>query len=426
MKNIVFIGNSSAFVSCIQAIREKDKDSAITILTHDGSYPYRRSILPDIIGKEVSVEDLSCQPKSFYKEYNVRVILNRTLSCINLQRKRIYTEEKQQLTFDYLILSGLPEGSYLSPLKGVKKEGVYSLRKIQHVDKLMKELPFFESVFIQSSSFSSLRLAAVLIKQGKEVYLLSENNSFLSDLFNEEDKNNLLTSLSQGRLHIIENAGIREILGDSEVKAVRLSSGRIYGVQRVILGEIPENVKFLDNSDLKAIDGFFDVDRNYQTQTKGVFMIDALSCRHENDLWDDFVTEEALEGEGIKVAESIVEGVCVYNVKTVIQSVDIEEHKFIIVYSTDTKNLKTIRVFSNREENKYFCLYADGTGVIYLAYLINCEESVEIVKSLIENKEKLEDVNLSDEWDQGDSVSINTNKKMDVSYEEGFINEVGV
>ena len=245
MSKLLVLGSSPAAVKAIELIRANDQDIEITVIIYEGTYPYKRDIFPEVIKKNASVEDIYCRDKKFYEENKINVIPGQTVTRINLKTRKIYTEEKVQYDFDQIILAETPQGTKLTSLKGGNKEGIYALRKIQYVDKLIKELPFYDTVVLESNTFAGLQAAEALIKHGKEVYLIVPEDSPFRIVKDDEKREVIQNSLKESKLHIIDNASIEEILGDAELKAVRLSSGKVLAADIVVLGELKDDLKLL-------------------------------------------------------------------------------------------------------------------------------------------------------------------------------------
>ena len=304
MNKIIVLGNSPAAVKAIENIRAHDKESSIFIIAHDGSYPYKREIFSAVIAKEASVEDIYYRDKKFYKDHHIEVILDKTVTRINFKRKKIFTEQKEQYAYDQLILAELPDATKLTDIKGGHKEGVYSLRKIKYIDKLIKEVPLIDVIAIQSHTPAGLQAAAALLKLNKEIYLLSTNDNAVKEIQDHALKNYIETCIHQEKLHCV-NDTIEEILGDTVLKAVKLNTGKVLGCQAVILGELPENLKLLDDAHINVEDAKVKVDDYFRTSLQDVYAVDALVEHTKNDAWHDFVSSEYLEQQGHKCAEGI-------------------------------------------------------------------------------------------------------------------------
>lgn len=306
MKKLVVLGSSPAAIKAVDLVLEKSSDFDITILLHEESCPYKRDLFTDMLAKKVSVDDIFCHARKYYKDKGINIVNDKSVSRINLKTRKIYTEQKQQFDFDNLILAEMPEGKKLTEIKGGNKEGIYSLRKIKYVDRIIKEMPFFETVIIQSDTFAGWQQAQMFVEAGKEVYLVVPKRSLLACVKDEQAQCQLRETLSQKNLFIIENNMIEEILGEAQLKAVRLSSGKVIGADIVVLGEVTEDVKMIEEFHPNLNEGRLVVDERYCTNIDGVFAVDAMCWRSDYSMWSDFAATALLEKEGRCVAAALI------------------------------------------------------------------------------------------------------------------------
>lgn len=401
MKKLVILGNSPAAVTVIDAIIEKKADFEVTLINHEGSYPYRRDLFMAMLAKKVSTEDIFCHERKFYKANNVSVINDLPVSRINLKTRKIYTEQKKQFDFDYLILAELPEGTKLSDIKGANKEGIYSLRKIHYVDKIIKEMPFFETVVIQSDSFAGLQQAEMFAKAGKEVYLVVPSSSPFGRIADESLQSQLREKLAEKNLFIVEGNTIEEVLGDNQVKAVRLSSGKVLAADLVVLGELDEDLKMISEFEPQLQDGHLLVDANHRTNIENVFAVDALSSSHSNQWWSDFADSKCLSQEGQAVAAALLENECEKQSFVVEQSFSLGDVTLDFVFRSDDLDSKQQAWFT--DSNRSGLIEAYGyEGQLYAAYLINASGKKEAIKEFILNGVSTDSVGDTLQWFSAD------------------------
>ncbi len=384
MSKLLVLGSSPAAVRAVELIRANDKDIDITIITFEGSFPYKRDVFPDVMQKKASVEDIYCRDKKFYEDNNIEVLTGKQITRVNLKTRKIYTEEKEHFDFDQIILAELPEGVKLTPVKGGNKEGIYALRKIKYINKLIKELPFFDTVVIQSDTFAGLKAAEALVNLGKEVYLVIPSQSPFGIIFNAEARASVLGAVAENNLHIVEDASIEEILGDAELKAVRLSSGKVLAADIVVLGEIKERLKIVDEFDLNILDGDIVVDDHYRTNISGVFAVDGLVAHHAHKWWSDFSLTKSLEDQGAKVA-ALITGQP-YDAETFIadKRFRLGDVSISFLHGSHVNATDGCGCFTNASGDGFVGVLTHE-GTVKAALLINSEEHRDAVKELIIN-----------------------------------------
>lgn len=271
MKKIFILGSSPAGVSAAENIRAKDQESEITIVGFDGVYPYDRCRFPEFIAEDASTDQILFKPKDFYEQNRITVMLDKNISRINLKRKCIFTEEKEQYSYDVLIITDVP--SYKFPdIKGTNKSGVYGLNRFSDINKISNLIPLIESVVIEDDSFVGLQLATALVKRKKDVYLLGKTFNNLK----EEIRNWIVPLFEEKGLHILMNNTVSEILGDGDAKAVRLASGKVLSSDVIILGNTYADLRILGDSSW-AESQSISIDEQFKTNVEDVYALDNVT-----------------------------------------------------------------------------------------------------------------------------------------------------
>ena len=97
MKQFVIIGNSAAGIAAVEALRKKDKESKITVIS-DEDYPsYCRCLISYYLAGELKEEKILYRPESFYKENNIELSLNKKVIRVGPLKNRVICEDKSQL-----------------------------------------------------------------------------------------------------------------------------------------------------------------------------------------------------------------------------------------------------------------------------------------------------------------------------------------
>lgn len=293
MRKILVLGSSIAGVRAIEEIRQADLDSEATILA-DAHYPYDRSLFLPVITKEVEYKKIFYKPSDFYEKNRIQVLLDRKISRINLKKNRITTEDKQQFDYEVLIIADAP-GYKLPDIKGVHKNGVYPFRQLKEIDQILDVLPLMDTVVIQSDSARGLSIAAAFLKKDKEVICIISTEQIAQEWL----------AAHAGQKIVIYQNPITEILGEGDVKAVRLSSGKVLAAQMVIFPEAKGDFKLFADSPLK-INNKICVNEQFQAGVEGVFAVDA-ACEYPaaGSSNADSLPVAVLEQQGATVAAAL-------------------------------------------------------------------------------------------------------------------------
>jgi nitrite reductase (NADH) large subunit len=249
MEKFVLIGQSAEFLPAIDVLRSTKPDAEITIISCDGHLPYDRCRLPELISKKTKEKELFLADDAYYKRLNVQVLTGKEITRINFNRKRVFMEDRQHVDFDAVILADAPQVK-LPNYKGVRRSGVFHLARLETVKSLVRFLPFAETVLVECMSWQGVVTALALKALGKEVILVVATEVLLSDIFSLEISTKLAGMLEKRGIQIVLNNGIEDILGETEVKAVRLKSGKVLASEMVILEDVAPDLKFLTEGEL--------------------------------------------------------------------------------------------------------------------------------------------------------------------------------
>ncbi len=262
MPHIVIVSNSALAVDKIIDIRSKDKDSSITLFCTEGVLPYSRELLPSWLAHEIKEVKLHPQLDKFFADNRVDIITNEKLARISVKRRHVTTESKRQISYDRLIL--IDTGVFNVPaLKGHQKQGVFDAVSFTSIKKLAKQLIDIETVFVNVTNFQGLNVACALRKLNKEVIICAPQG-LMANIFDDETGSLLKQILEGDGVRVIDSA-IEEILGDSDVKAVRLQSGKVMAASAVIFDEttvekgmlsepqLPEGDQLLEEASIKPL-----------------------------------------------------------------------------------------------------------------------------------------------------------------------------
>jgi NAD(P)H-nitrite reductase large subunit len=274
MKRIVIIGNSAAGISAAQSIREQDKEARITIVSDEAFVAYERPRTLDLLDGKIRERDLCWRNQDFYKNNNVELLLEREVCELNLSKKKAVFKDREFVEFDALVIAS---GSRvkLPSIKGIQKEGVIAFNGLKEAKFMIDHFPVAHTVLVVGSSTTALGIAGRIAAKKIEVKLFG-----------------VIKEALEGVEAIFENP-ISEILGDSDVKAVRLMSQKVIGASMVIFAEPKApSLDFARDTEIKINQGIL-VDRQMRTSVPFVFAVG--DCAEFADEQKSYGWESALK-----------------------------------------------------------------------------------------------------------------------------------
>lgn len=236
-KKIVIIGNSAAAVGAAESIRERDKSAEISMVCEESFPAYERPKMLGILDGRLKERQLIWRSPDFYKNHGITLLLETKVEGVSTHRKRLALKGRDPLEFDELIIaSGRKET--LPPLKGIQKEGVVAVNSLADVKFIQENLPIAHTVLIVGRGPVALEIARIIAAKKTEVKFFG---TLAEPIENVQE---------------VGDNPVIEILGEADVRAVRLANHKVVGATLVIFsGVAGPNTDFLKDTDIHVDDG---------------------------------------------------------------------------------------------------------------------------------------------------------------------------
>ncbi|MBU2541529.1 MAG: FAD-dependent oxidoreductase [Candidatus Omnitrophica bacterium] len=354
MKHICIIGNSAAAVSCVEAIRSRDKDSKITLIS-DEEYPaYCRCLITSFVSGEVLQAKLRLRPEDFYKENSVDLALGKKVIKLDPKKRRLTLLDNSKLDFDIaLIATGAR--SKLPETKGIKREGVSGFRTLNDAKDIISIAVYAKAACILGGGLIGLKAAYALKRRGLSVKVLIKSKQVMSQVLDEEAASIVGAHLENQGIEILTGEEAVEIIGNGQVRAVKLSSGKIIESAIVIVGKgVSPNIELVKQSGINTNFGIL-TNEYLQTNVEGVFAAGdvaetfdvARGASYINALWPNAVEQGRIAGSNIRGEK------CAYSGSVAMNSVDFFALPVISIgLKKEEEDCETLR-FSDKKNSIY-------------------------------------------------------------------------
>ncbi len=248
MKTLV-VGNSLDVLPIIENSISSEKSKEVTLFTTEGVLPYDRAYLPHLVAPHAHENVMFKTAEVFLASYHPEVITSESLIRISVKRRHLTTETKKQINYDNLVL--VDTGHLILPsIKGHQRTGVFDCWRLSSIKSLKKHLPFADSVIVLATKIQGLNMACAISQLKKEVTVVSNGPGLLADIFDEES-GLLLKQILEGKgIRVFSDNAVEEILGDTDVKAVKLKSGKVLAADTVIVDEVKADIRMLSEPTL--------------------------------------------------------------------------------------------------------------------------------------------------------------------------------
>jgi NAD(P)H-nitrite reductase large subunit len=314
MRKILIIGNSAAGVSCAETIRKNDKEAKITIVSKENYPCYSRCLISYYLAGDIPEPKLIFRDETFFKDNSIELILGQEIERIDIKKKQAVvvkdeeSSEKGKIKYDYDILV-LANGasSKMPEIKGINKRGVFAFRTIDDAKSIMAILPVADTACVLGGGLIGLKAAYALKKRGLDVKVIVKSKQVLSQVLDYEAAEFFKNLLNEKGIEIVTGSDVKEILGNGDIKAIKLDSGKVIACQIVVVGKgVSPNIKLIKETPINVNEGIL-TNEYMQTNIESIFACGDIAETYDisfgepaiNALWPNAVEQGKIAGENI-------------------------------------------------------------------------------------------------------------------------------
>ena len=136
MKRYLIIGNGVAGTTAAEHIRRHDEQGEITILTDEELPFYYRIRLNEYISGDMEKKALLAKKAEWYAERRIKLLTGARVTGAEPEKQYVMTAGNEKYTYDLLLLA-TGSRSFVPPIRGVEKNGVFTLRTVADADRIM-------------------------------------------------------------------------------------------------------------------------------------------------------------------------------------------------------------------------------------------------------------------------------------------------
>jgi len=270
MKNYVIIGNGVAGTTAAENIRKLDKEGNITLITEEDLPFYYRIRLNEYLCGDIDERALIAKNGQWYKDLRIDLILNTRIVDADPLKKVIVTENNQDISYDCLLIAA-GSHSFVPPINGSDKKGVFALRSIQDARNISSHARDVEDVVLIGGGLLGLEAGNAIRKLGKKVTIVEFFPRLLPRQLDVDGAGRLQGIMEKMGFSFRLGAKTQEIAGDGTVDGVLLEGGETLPAKMVIVSAgVRPNMDLAEPLGLKCDKGI-KVDEHLKTNQADIF-----------------------------------------------------------------------------------------------------------------------------------------------------------
>ena len=377
--NVVIVDNGVAGVTAARIIKEKNPETRVSIYTDESHHYYPRPRLYEVLSGEAKPREVYMFSEEWYEKKGINVQLNKKALSIDTERKELLMEDGSRVNYDKLLLANGGH-SFVPPIKGAEKTGVFALRTIRDALSIKEFTKKTEKVIVIGGGLLGLEFASSLKKLGQQVTVVEMFPRLLPRQLDPDGATILKNRIASRGIDIVLGVKTVEILGRETVSGILLDSGEeLSGDLVLISAGMRSNTGLAMETGIKVNRGVV-VDGHLRTSADDVYAVGDVA-EFEGIVYG--IIPAALEQASIAAANILGEEHNVYTgtiPSNILKIVDVELTSMGLVNPEEPKYEEVKK--ADKKKGVYKKLVLDK-GKIVGAILLGDKKGVTSIKRLM-------------------------------------------
>jgi nitrite reductase (NADH) large subunit len=268
--NAVIVGNGVAGVTAARIIKDQNPEAQVSIYTDEGYQYYPRPRLYQVLAGEAEPREVYLFSEEWYKKQGINVQLNTKASSIDTDKKELLLENGTKVNYDKLLLANGGH-SFVPPIKGAEKTGVFTLRTIKDALNIKEYTRKTKKVIVIGGGLLGLEFAYSLKKLGQKVEVVEMFPRLLPRQLDTDGATILKNRIEALGISIVLGVKTVEILGKQTVSGILLDKGETLSGDLVLISAgVRSNIGLAQKAGIKINRGIV-VDGHLRTSADDVY-----------------------------------------------------------------------------------------------------------------------------------------------------------
>lgn len=269
----LMVGNSTAAVGAVEAIRRVDRSSSIGVVASETEHTYSRPLITYYMSGKVAEENVYYRPAGFYEKMDVDSVLGVQVSSVDVAANTVRLENGDEIGYGSLLLAA--GGSPIAPpLPGIDRPGVFFMNTMDDARRAKGWLAHASRAVVIGGGLTGLKTAEALAQLGQEVTVVELADRVLSTTMDRVGSELVRDILVRNGIDVLTEVQVTSIDGSddsNDVSAAQLSTGERIACDTVFVAiGVRPRVDLVRGSGIEAGRGIL-VDRHMRTNVPGVF-----------------------------------------------------------------------------------------------------------------------------------------------------------
>jgi len=269
---ILIIGNGPAAISAAEAIRTRDKDCVITVISKEKEPAYTPCFLYRYVTGEIGKERLYMRAEDFYDRNKIKTVFGVVATEIIPNDKKVRLSDGNEILYDSLLIAA-GANPVIPKLPGIEGDKVFAFRTLSDADRILSVVKKSREIVVIGAGFIGLEIAEALSKRGLTVTVIEKEDRILPRMLDQETAEIVKEHIQKNGVKILTGREVISIERDrkKKMKAVVLDKNETIPCDFLITAVgVRPNMEMLKNGLIKTNQGIL-VNKNMQTNIPDIY-----------------------------------------------------------------------------------------------------------------------------------------------------------
>jgi NAD(P)H-nitrite reductase large subunit len=325
-KHLVIIGASAAGLAALEAIREVDKECAVTVVSREKGPLYSRVGLTHFLDGSVKAPGMNMRSPNYARQMNATILTGLAAVHVDPKARTLKLSNRKTLKYDALLVAS-GSSALILPIPGANLRGVYPCITRNDAVNIDRAIPRVRQAAVIGAGLIGIQAVDALAKRKKKVAVIEMMPHVMPAMADVTAAKMFEDVLRERGHRVVTGARAAEILGKAgRVTGVKLENGEIVPCQLLVMAAgVRPNLEFLEGTRIQKKQGLL-VDAHQQTSIKGIYAAgdvaettDLLSGqRVVTAIWPEALNQGRIAGLNMAGVPTKYEGSMAMNVTSVL------------------------------------------------------------------------------------------------------------
>lgn len=267
---IIIVGNGLAGTIAAKTLRELDKRVEIEIFADEKYIYYPRPNLIEFVAGNLPLARMFAFPASWYGQQQIQLRLETPVRKIIPDSNEVEIQDGRRLAYDLLLLAN-GALSFLPPIKGSDKKGVFTLRTLVDALNILDYMKSHPRLAVIGGGLLGLEIARAVKVRGADVEVVEFFPFLLPRQLDPPGAALLKSEIEKCGIRVRLNVATEEVLGTTDVRGLRFKNGEELPADMVIVAAgVRPNIDLVKEAGL-AVDRGVVVNDNLETSHPRIY-----------------------------------------------------------------------------------------------------------------------------------------------------------